>query len=618
METGSRHHAHYSYQYNGRDWTTNEEFIGCRGAQQSPINIPDKQALARVPSGECSMFQFGSIAGISSGSLVNNGHTVRLTVPPGHTPSNASVVVIGSLNASNPIISQVMPRPPNATVTRVPVRPVLLHFHTRSEHLIGGREYPLEMHLLSIVPRSAVPGCPEPGCLVATGVMFEMAQEGEGAASITELAKIFDHLEAVEHENQNTTLAASTLDLSKLLPTDHTYIQYAGSLTTPPCTQGVLHHVLTTPVKASPEQARRRAAPRRRGPRSSGELRILRFSAAVGDTLCGAAANARRRRLAGVFDNYLGWTSGGKRPDAAAAQEAPAAAPAPAEGAPAAAPGVIWTAGPEVLSLTRGAVPLPRAAPPPPAAAAQQAPPAAASPPTSPVAAAAAMPMPMPTAQPGDAAAAAAPMPEGSQPEATPIDETDAAAAPPPPPPPAAPAPALAPAPWRAPAGAGEQPWLVGALTRSGDTAPAPAEGGNATEVAPEAPAEEPEELAAEFEFPEMDEEGCRKLTNSGNYRADQPLNGRLVRMWVDAAPCAATLASAVHNSTALARIVGPTGNASTPMSVADYDFAVASGLTAPCVAASGGGRARRGLRGGAWRALAAAAAGAAAGAMAL
>lgn len=53
--------------------------------------------------------------------------------------------------------------------------------------------------------------------------------------------------------------------------------------------------------------------------------------------------------------------------------------------------------------------------------------------------------------------------------------------------------------------------------------------------------------------------------------------------MWVDAAPCAATLAAAVAESTLLAKIVGPTGNATTPISISNYEFAVATNLTLPC-----------------------------------
>lgn len=48
-------------------------------------------------------------------------------------------------------------------------------------------------------------------------------------------------------------------------------------------------------------------------------------------------------------------------------------------------------------------------------------------------------------------------------------------------------------------------------------------------------------------------------------------------------------MADAVRNSTALAKIVGPTGNATTPISINSYDLAVAANLTQPCAAAATG-----------------------------
>lgn len=69
---------------------------------------------------------------------------------------------------------------------------------------------------------------------------------------------------------------------------------------------------------------------------------------------------------------------------------------------------------------------------------------------------------------------------------------------------------------------------------------------------------------------------------------ADQPLNDRTIRIWVDATPCAATLAAAVQNSTALATLVGPIGNATPPISISAYEFAVAANLTQGCVVKSG------------------------------
>jgi carbonic anhydrase len=52
-------------------------------------------------------------------------------------------------------------------------------------------------------------------------------------------------------QTTNPLPAGTTLDISSVLPSDTTHITYPGSLTTPPCTQGVLWHVLQTPQTIS-------------------------------------------------------------------------------------------------------------------------------------------------------------------------------------------------------------------------------------------------------------------------------------------------------------------------------------------------------------------------------
>lgn len=51
-------------------------------------------------------------------------------------------------------------------------------------------------------------------------------------------------------------MPADWLDLATLLPQDQRYYQFFGSLTQPPCTEGVLWMVLKQPVTLSPEQLR--------------------------------------------------------------------------------------------------------------------------------------------------------------------------------------------------------------------------------------------------------------------------------------------------------------------------------------------------------------------------
>ena len=108
-------------------------------------------------------------------------------------------MIVGDPAAAKPLVAGSMARDPNATLTRVPMKPLQLHFHARSEHLVGGRAYPIEMHVVSVVTNATAPGCPaSPGCLAVVGVLFELAAEGEATASTAELAKIFDALPTTE------------------------------------------------------------------------------------------------------------------------------------------------------------------------------------------------------------------------------------------------------------------------------------------------------------------------------------------------------------------------------------------------------------------------------------
>lgn len=72
--------------------------------------------------------------------------------------------------------------------------------HTTKRTPRAGKSYPLEMHIVNLVSNETVPGCPEGGCIAVVGILFEVAEDGETAASITELEKIFGRLATVQHE----------------------------------------------------------------------------------------------------------------------------------------------------------------------------------------------------------------------------------------------------------------------------------------------------------------------------------------------------------------------------------------------------------------------------------
>lgn len=113
------------------------------------------------------------------------------------------------------------------------------HFHHPSEHLLSGKRFDLECHF---VHRSAS------GELAVLGVFIRPG--GANAA----LQPIWDAMPAQEGPERNAGTAVRPGDL---LPRGRGFFRYAGSLTTPPCSEGVVWTVFKDPIEASPEQIRR-------------------------------------------------------------------------------------------------------------------------------------------------------------------------------------------------------------------------------------------------------------------------------------------------------------------------------------------------------------------------
>ncbi|EJD37812.1 carbonic anhydrase [Auricularia subglabra TFB-10046 SS5] len=110
------------------------------------------------------------------------------------------------------------------------------HFHTPSEHRIDEEYYPLEMHM---VFKSTTGG------VAVIGVPFEISDDNKSTAL---LDSVFHHLD-------NATVAGSEAHTGELkfaevigAVQNGPLYSYSGSLTTPPCTQGVSWMVLGTPL----------------------------------------------------------------------------------------------------------------------------------------------------------------------------------------------------------------------------------------------------------------------------------------------------------------------------------------------------------------------------------
>ena len=109
------------------------------------------------------------------------------------------------------------------------------HFHAPSEHTINGTRYDAEVHL---VHQNIL------GQLAVVGVL--LTQSAMAPSSI------FDEIVMTAPTMVGTgAMDGMSLNASALLPEDLSYFAYAGSLTTPPCTEGVRWFVMQTPVAVS-------------------------------------------------------------------------------------------------------------------------------------------------------------------------------------------------------------------------------------------------------------------------------------------------------------------------------------------------------------------------------
>jgi carbonic anhydrase len=113
---------------------------------------------------------------------------------------------------------------------------VQFHYHAPSEHEINGKRMAAEIHL---VHKSA------DGKLAVIGLLLE-----EGA----ENAALSPFINNLPPEKSDVKDVNQQINAADLLPDIQTTFRYSGSLTTPPCTEGVSWLVMTTPIELSSEQ----------------------------------------------------------------------------------------------------------------------------------------------------------------------------------------------------------------------------------------------------------------------------------------------------------------------------------------------------------------------------
>lgn len=199
------HHWSYSGSTGPEHWgEISKEFTVCSsGRNQTPINLTGF-IDAKLPAIK---FDYSG----NATEILNNGHAIQINYSAGNT------ITVGEKKFE---LKQ-------------------FHFHSPSENQIEGEFFPLEAHFVH---------ADKEGHLAVVTVMFK---DGPANKALTSL---WNQMPAEEGDKNTLSSAVNAKDL---LPSNQGYYRFSGSLTTPPCTEGVLWLVMKNPVSISKDQIAR-------------------------------------------------------------------------------------------------------------------------------------------------------------------------------------------------------------------------------------------------------------------------------------------------------------------------------------------------------------------------
>lgn len=171
-----------------------------QGMMQSPIDIQSNFLVSKMPKIDF----FYDVVALN---VVNNGHTLQV---------NNKEANYFSVNGKDYQLLQ-------------------LHFHTPSEYTIDNEKFPLEAHFVHQDSEGAL------------GVIGVMMKVGNANTEIDKILKIAP-------SKIDVKTAENSIDLAKLLPADQHYYRFMGSLTTPPCSEGVNWFIMRSSIDISQKQ----------------------------------------------------------------------------------------------------------------------------------------------------------------------------------------------------------------------------------------------------------------------------------------------------------------------------------------------------------------------------
>lgn len=181
------------------------------GQHQSPVDLSDTKIIDAKP-----LNRVAAKYNTDTPTFLNTGHAIQV---------NTSTDFTGGLKVGKELLPLVQ-----------------LHFHEPSEHSSGGKKFPAELHFVHVN---------KDGRIAVLGVVIDIGKEN------AVFQTILDNMP--HHEGEANSNSGVRLNPAKLLPSGMStgnlkYLTLSGSLTTPPCSEGVQWYILTKSIAISAAQ----------------------------------------------------------------------------------------------------------------------------------------------------------------------------------------------------------------------------------------------------------------------------------------------------------------------------------------------------------------------------